>query len=53
MIEKEKIASIKASVDLVALVEAKGIQLNKNGKGYFGLCPFHAGQEPFIIHQSQ
>ena len=48
MIEKEKIASIKASVDLVALVEAKGIQLNKNGKGYFGLCPFHADKNPSL-----
>ena len=49
MIEKEKIASIKASVDLVALVKAKGIELKKNGKGYFGLCPFHDDKEPSLI----
>jgi DNA primase len=38
----EVIASIKHGVDLVALVQAKGIELKKNGKGCFGLCPFHA-----------
>ena len=48
MIEKERIACIKSTVDLVALVEAKGIQLKKNGKGYFGLCPFHADKNPSL-----
>ena len=31
-IEKEVIEAIKAGVDLVALVQAKGIDLKKNGK---------------------
>jgi DNA primase len=34
--------------DLVALVRAKGIELKKNGKGYFGLCPFHADKNPSL-----
>ena len=34
--------------DLVALVQAKGIALKKNGKGYFGLCPFHADKNPSL-----
>jgi DNA primase len=34
--------------DLVALVQAKGIELKKNGKGYFGLCPFHADKNPSL-----
>jgi DNA primase len=34
--------------DLVALVQAKGIALKKNGKGYFGLCPFHADNNPSL-----
>jgi len=34
--------------DLVALVQAKGIELKKNGKGYFGLCPFHADNNPSL-----
>jgi len=47
-IAKEVIESIKQGVDLKALVEAKGITLKKNGKGYFGLCPFHADKNPSL-----
>jgi len=46
MIEKERIEAIKAGVDLAALVRAKGIELKKNGKSYFGLCPFHDDHNP-------
>jgi DNA primase len=48
MIEKETILAVKNGVDLKALVEAKGIKLKKNGKGYFGLCPFHADKNPSL-----
>ena len=48
MIAKESIEAIKSSVDLKALVEAKGIELKKNGKGWFGLCPFHADNNPSL-----
>jgi DNA primase len=34
--------------DLVALVQAKGIELKKNGKSFFGLCPFHADKNPSL-----
>jgi DNA primase len=34
--------------DLVALARAKGIELKKNGKSYFGLCPFHADKNPSL-----
>ena len=47
-IEKEVIEAIKHGVDLKALVEAKGIALKKNGKGWFGLCPFHADKNPSL-----
>jgi DNA primase catalytic core len=47
-IEKEVIDAIKQSVDLVALVQAKGINLKKNGKSWFGLCPFHADKNPSL-----
>jgi len=40
-IERERIEAIKRDVDLAALVRAKGIERKKNGKSYFGLCPFH------------
>lgn len=32
---------IKQTVDLVALIRSRGVELKKNGKGYKGLCPFH------------
>ena len=48
MIGKEKIEAIKKSVDLVTLVESKGIPLKRNGKSYFGLCPFHDDNNPSL-----
>jgi len=48
MIEKETIERIKRDVDLAALVRAKGVKLKKNGKGYFGLCPFHDDHNPSL-----
>ena len=47
-IEKQRIEAIKHGVDLVALVRAKGINLKKNGKGWFGLCPFHNDKNPSL-----
>ena len=47
-IERERIESIKAGVDLTALVMAKGIELKKNGKSYFGRCPFHDDHNPSL-----
>lgn len=48
MIEKERIEHIKTTVDIKALIESKGIRLKKNGKGYFGLCPFHHDKSPSL-----
>ena len=48
MIEKEKIEAIKQDVDLVALIESRGITLKKNGKSYKGLCPFHDDTNPSL-----
>jgi DNA primase len=47
-IERQVIDTIKHGVDLAALVQAKGIHLKKNGKGYFGLCPFHDDKNPSL-----
>jgi DNA primase catalytic core len=46
-IDKEVIEQAKRT-DLLALVQAKGIQLKKNGKSWFGLCPFHADKTPSL-----
>jgi DNA primase len=48
MIEKETIERIKRDVDLAALVRAKGVKLKKNGKSFFGLCPFHDDHNPSL-----
>ncbi len=47
-IEQERIEHIKSTVDLKALIESKGIRLKKNGKGWFGLCPFHHDKNPSL-----
>jgi DNA primase catalytic core len=46
-IDKEVIEQAKRT-DLVALVQAKGIRLKKNGKSQMGLCPFHADKNPSL-----
>lgn len=46
MIEKERIERIKSAVDLLALAEARGIRMQKSGKSYLGLCPFHEDKTP-------
>ena len=33
---------------MVALAEARGIKLKKNGRSYFGLCPFHDDHNPSL-----
>jgi hypothetical protein len=47
-IVKERIEAVKRGVDLVALVESRGIALKKNGSGWFGLCPFHDDTNPSL-----
>ncbi len=47
-IAKERIETVKRGVDLVALVRSRGIDVKKNGKGWFGLCPFHDDKNPSL-----
>jgi DNA primase catalytic core len=47
-IERERIETIKRDIDLVALVQSRGIELKKNGKSYYGLCPFHDDTNPSL-----
>ena len=46
-IAKEVIEQVKRT-DLAALVTAKGVELKRNGKSWFGLCPFHADKNPSL-----
>ena len=40
------LAQLKASVDLVAVVQSRGVKLARQGKDYVGLCPFHQEKTP-------
>ncbi|MFJ8256053.1 DNA primase [Peribacillus asahii] len=44
-IEDEKINEIRESVDIVELI-GEYVQLKKQGRNYFGLCPFHGENSP-------
>jgi DNA primase catalytic core len=39
---------IKRTTDLVAVIEAHGVALKKEGKDYVGLCPFHDDRKPSL-----
>lgn len=44
-IAEEKINEIRQAVDIVDLI-SDYVQLNKQGRNYFGLCPFHGENTP-------
>jgi len=44
-IPETEIARIKAETDLVALIQARGTVLKKQGTNWTGLCPFHDDQK--------
>ena len=48
MIEAEKVDTLKRDTPLTALIESRGIQLRKNGKGFVCRCPFHEDKEPSL-----
>ena len=43
--DRQEIEDLKASVDLVALIEASGLELKRLGKNWFCRCPFHEDDE--------
>jgi len=48
-IPESEVYRLKTSVSLVRLVEASGVSLQKTGKDYRGLCPFHDDKEPSLV----
>ncbi|MCP4345039.1 MAG: toprim domain-containing protein, partial [Desulfobacterales bacterium] len=48
MIDREIIDTVKTDIDLVSLIESRGIKLKKNGRGHVGLCPFHEDKTPSL-----
>src|SRR3989338_7739240 len=48
-VTKEAIERVRRSLDLVAVVESRGVKLARRGKNYMGLCPFHEDREPSLV----
>ena len=46
---EQELNKLKQTIDLVALVQSKGIKLEKHGKDLKGLCPFHKDSNPSLI----
>jgi DNA primase catalytic core len=40
------LSRLKQSIDLVAVVQSRGVKLVKQGKDFIGLCPFHKEKTP-------
>ena len=48
-IPEDELATLKATVDLAALVRAKGVELKPHGADLVGRCPFHADKTPSLV----
>src|SRR5213594_3901664 len=48
-VTKEAIERVRRSLDLVAVVEGRGVKLMRRGRNYVGLCPFHEDHEPSLV----
>jgi DNA primase catalytic core len=48
-VTKEAIEQVRRSLDLVAVVESRGVKLTRRGKNFVGLCPFHEDREPSFV----
>jgi len=45
-IPEQEIERVKASISLTDVVRSRGVSLKKKGRQLWGLCPFHAEDEP-------
>jgi len=48
-IPQEELEQLKAQIDLVALVQSKGVELKKHGADLVGHCPFHDDRTPSLV----
>jgi DNA primase len=45
-IPESEIERVKSEVSLAEVIRARGVSLKKKGRQLWGLCPFHAEDEP-------
>ncbi|OFZ23379.1 MAG: hypothetical protein A2X94_13205 [Bdellovibrionales bacterium GWB1_55_8] len=48
-IPEAELEALKSQIDLVALIQSKGIVLKKHGKDLAGRCPFHDDKTPSLV----
>ncbi len=48
-VSKEAIERVRRSLDLVAVIEGRGVKLARRGRNWVGLCPFHEDREPSLV----
>jgi DNA primase len=48
-VTKEAIEEVRRRCDLVQVVEGRGVTLQRKGKNWVGLCPFHEDREPSLV----
>ncbi|MDB4913022.1 MAG: primase [Gemmatimonadetes bacterium] len=48
-IPDDELERIKRETDLVALVQAAGVELRRHGANVIGRCPFHDDQGPSLV----
>ena len=48
-VSKEAIEQVRRSLDLVAVIESRGVKLTRKGRNWVGLCPFHEDREPSLV----
>jgi len=48
-VTKDAIEGVKRRHDLVVVIESRGVKLERKGKNYVGLCPFHEDHEPSLV----
>lgn len=46
---KEAIERLRNSLDLVSVVESRGVTLARKGRNLFGRCPFHDDRTPSLV----
>ncbi len=45
-IPEQEIERVKSEISLASVIRSRGVELKKKGKQLWGLCPFHAEDEP-------
>jgi len=48
-VTKEQIERVRRSLDLVAVIRSRGVELIRRGRNWVGLCPFHEDREPSLV----